>query len=471
MLATLFSPRLNIFASALCRRLFHDQPSVGTASAIALCVPGSSDHVNRLRTVPNPELPRYELTESSAGNRIFIYCSGIYNPTQPLLSQQEIQKYYANQSAVDAEVKRCVSSFDVKRTMADRKQAMRFCLVHYDFRARTSDGSRKAYDLCMNQNDTVTALCTVELRTREELNRKKGLGSGSEGLYCPGDDPVSKREYEVVKFGGSEDVGHFKVPENGPGLPAVLKAPLPPGLLHAEIPVAIPPETPGSGTVAAAPTEPLRTNAASPPPGNAPTASGVKPVAAANAAPASAPATTLPATAVSPAAVQPKAPPPGTLVEVRMIDAVDSAKDGEGKQYRATVTKTVNAGDVVIPQGSAATVTLARNGSGWSAQLFSLVINGQVVAVTSNSAAVTSAAQNAAAAAANAANKLGGIFGGSRRIAPTTAAVAAGAHVTLPLGVTLNFTIGATSGASAIPTTGPVADAQAIALPAAPLAP
>jgi hypothetical protein len=237
----------------------------GTAASSSGCAPETANASVSARAdvpyVPNPELPRYDLTESSAASSISFYCSSIYNPPQPLLSQQEIQKYYANQTAVDGEVKRCVSSFDVKRTIADRKQAMRFCLVHYDFSVRTSDGSRKAYDICMNQNDTETALCTLEFRNREELNRKKGFGSDSGELYCRGIDPSSRLEYNVVKFGGSEDMGHFKVPDTGPGLPPVLKAPLPAGLLHAQIPVAIPAGTPNTGTVAPGPTQPAQTEA------------------------------------------------------------------------------------------------------------------------------------------------------------------------------------------------------------------
>ena len=96
------------------------------------------------------------------------------------------------------------------------------------------------------------------------------------------------------------------------------------------------------------------------------------------------------------------APAAGTSVVVRMMDAVDSSKDPAGKQYRASVTKGVDAGNgVIIPQGAAALVTLSNsgNGSGWSTQLVSVSINGQPVAVASSSASVTSAAQSAATSA------------------------------------------------------------------------
>src|ERR1700745_1978808 len=87
------------------------------------------------------------------------------------------------------------------------------------------------------------------------------------------------------------------------------------------------------------------------------------------------------------------APAAGTSVAVKMVDAVNSANDPAGKQYRASVTKAVNAGNgLTIPIDAAATVTLANSGSGFAAQLASITINGQSVAVASNSASVTSAA-------------------------------------------------------------------------------
>src|SRR5690348_6398140 len=93
---------------------------------------------------------------------------------------------------------------------------------------------------------------------------------------------------------------------------------------------------------------------------------------------------------------QTQAPAAGTSVMVKMIDAVDSSSDPVGKQYRAAVTKTIDAGNgATITQGSAANVTLAKNGSVWVAQLSGVTINGQMVAVASNSASVTSGAQNA----------------------------------------------------------------------------
>ena len=54
-----------------------------------------------------------------------------------------------------------------------------------------------------------------------------------------------------------------------------------------------------------------------------------------------------------------QAPAVGTTVAVKMIDAVDSSKDPAGKQYRASVTKAVDAGNgVMIPQGASESKSL-----------------------------------------------------------------------------------------------------------------
>jgi hypothetical protein len=145
-------------------------------------------------------------------------------------------------------------------------------------------------------------------------------------------------------------------------------------------------------------------------------------------------------------------PSAGTTVSVRMIDAVDSSSDPAGKQYHATVTKPVNAGNnVLIEQGSDATMTLARNGSAWVAELTSLVINGQSVAVTSSPANVTGGAQNAMAGAANAVGSVLRGFGRRANPAPAAGAVATGARVVLPPGTNLSFVLGATPSTSAEP--------------------
>ncbi len=172
---------------------------------------------------------------------------------------------------------------------------------------------------------------------------------------------------------------------------------------------------------------------AAPPASSAPTAANASAGAAASGRP----------TSVAPSAQN--VPLPGTTVEVKLIDAVDSAKDSAGKRYRAIVTKAVNAGSVVIPQGAAATVTLARNGAGWVAQLSSLTINGQAVAVSSSSASVTGGAQNTVDNAASAAKSVLGRFGGFGRrtsIPQGVATVISGQRVVLPPGISLTFVLG-----------------------------
>jgi hypothetical protein len=130
-----------------------------------------------------------------------------------------------------------------------------------------------------------------------------------------------------------------------------------------------------------------------------------------------------------------------------MIDTVDSASDPAGKQYSAFVAGPVNAGNgVTITQGSAATVTLTKAGSRYTAQLSSVAINGRVVAVTSTSATASASAQNTQAKAASAANSVLGGFGhhvNAPASAPASvAAVATGQHVSLPAGTTLTFVLG-----------------------------
>lgn len=178
----------------------------------------------------------------------------------------------------------------------------------------------------------------------------------------------------------------------------------------------------------------------------------------------------LVATQALPANAQ-AAPAAGTSVAVKMVDAVNSANDPGGQQYRASVTKAVNAGDgVTIPQGAAATVILAYNGSGLVAQLASVTINGQPVAVASSSASLTSAAQNVAG---NAANKLNSVLGGFGlhvdAPAPATAVVT-GQRVILPPGTTLIFVLSEPPAAPASETASAMPVAQPMQASTAPVA-
>jgi len=147
-----------------------------------------------------------------------------------------------------------------------------------------------------------------------------------------------------------------------------------------------------------------------------------------------------------------------------MIDTVDSGNDPAGKQYRASVTKAVDAGNgVTIPQGAVAAVTLAKNsnGSGWTTQLVSVTINGQPVAVASGSASVTAGVQSAASSTlSSVGSMLGGL--GHHVNAPTgVAAVAMGQRVVLPPGTTLTFVLSQPPASGSGGSTAPAAPAPA----------
>ena len=156
------------------------------------------------------------------------------------------------------------------------------------------------------------------------------------------------------------------------------------------------------------------------------------------------------------------APAAGASVSVRMIEAVDSGKDPAGKQYRARVNRAVDAGNGVrIPLGAPAVVTLAKsgNGSGYAAQLVSVTINGQPVAVASGSASVTSAAQSAATSAVSSVSSMLGGFGHHVNAPAGVTAVAMGQRVVLPPGITLTFVLSQPPASSAGASTSPTAPA------------
>jgi hypothetical protein len=155
-------------------------------------------------------------------------------------------------------------------------------------------------------------------------------------------------------------------------------------------------------------------------------------------------------------ALHAQAPAAGTTVAVKMLDAVDSSSDPAGKQYRASVTKAVTASNgVAIAQGAAATVTLTNSGSGYTAQLSSITLNGQPVAVTSGSASVT----GAQSAASSAINSVGSVFGHHVSAPSAVTAVATGQRVVLPPGITLTFVLSQPPAASPAAPTAPAAPA------------
>jgi hypothetical protein len=137
-----------------------------------------------------------------------------------------------------------------------------------------------------------------------------------------------------------------------------------------------------------------------------------------------------------------QAPTAAAPVMVRILEAVDSGNDPAGKQYRARINKAVDAGNgITIPQGASAFVTLAKDGSGFSAHLASVTINGQIVAVASGPASVTSGLQGAATSAMNSVSSMLGGFGHHPSTPRGVTAVAMGQRVVLPPGITLSFVL------------------------------
>ena len=163
------------------------------------------------------------------------------------------------------------------------------------------------------------------------------------------------------------------------------------------------------------------------------------------------------------------APAAGTRVVVKMIDTADSASYSADQQYNATVTAGVDAGNgVMIGRGSAATVTLTNSGGSYTAQLSSVTVNGQVVAVTSSSATVSGFAQNVQARTTSAVTSVLGGLGHHVSAPASVATVALGQHVFLPTGTTLTFLLGASPASNtAAPTAATGNPAAAPALSAA----
>jgi hypothetical protein len=136
---------------------------------------------------------------------------------------------------------------------------------------------------------------------------------------------------------------------------------------------------------------------------------------------------------------------PGTSVEVRMIDPMDSNNNAAGKTYRASVTKAVTAGSVTIPQGAIATVIVMNNGANSTAQLSSITVNGQAIPTSSSSVAVTPNNGAVSAAAAQTVGSVVKLFGhhASAAAASGNQVAAIGAHIKLPSGAQLTFVLSA----------------------------
>ncbi|HEY5054563.1 MAG TPA: hypothetical protein VII58_00285 [Acidobacteriaceae bacterium] len=171
---------------------------------------------------------------------------------------------------------------------------------------------------------------------------------------------------------------------------------------------------------------------------------------------------------ISTPALPAQAPAAGAAVAVRMMEAIDSSKDPAGKQYRASVTKAVDAGNgLMIPQGAVAAVTLAKGGTGWTTQLASVTVNGQSVAVASGPASVTSNLQTAATSAVSAVGSMLGGFGHHVNAPSGVTAVAMGQRVVLPPGITLTFVLSQPPAANAAAPAGQPLTASASPAPMA----
>jgi hypothetical protein len=170
-------------------------------------------------------MPNYD---PRASGQVLQYCRGLYNPVGTLLSVEQIRIQNTNRAAIDAEVQKCASNFDAAEVTAHRRIAMRYCLGHNDYTVPGPGDRLKAYDECMYQNDTLTALCSQELRYRAELNHMRNLADQK----CPVPRP-NGRETLVIKNGGHDDIGHpVVIPATGPGLPAIVQSPMAPGMIQ-----------------------------------------------------------------------------------------------------------------------------------------------------------------------------------------------------------------------------------------------
>jgi hypothetical protein len=129
------------------------------------------------------------------------------------------------------------------------------------------------------------------------------------------------------------------------------------------------------------------------------------------------------------------------MLVVRMIDAIDSSRDAQGKEYRAVVTKDASAGLMAIPKGSPAKIVLVRTASGWLTQLIAVNIYGSEAEVTSRSATVNGLVPGAAGGVVGVATGLLGGFGRKKASAPANPVVS-GEQVNLVPGTEVQFTLG-----------------------------
>ena len=180
------------------------------------------------KTYWDPTMPNYDMRPETASGYVLQYCRGLYDPVGPLLTPEQVRIKYAQSRAIDAEVKNCAALFDIPEILTHRRLALRYCLLNHDYTIHGQAARIHAYSDCMNENDTLTALCTRELRYRSQLMSPRSAPNPS----CPAQE-LTGREVLVLRSGGREDMGHPVVtPTTGPGLPDVLRAPFKPGIIH-----------------------------------------------------------------------------------------------------------------------------------------------------------------------------------------------------------------------------------------------
>jgi hypothetical protein len=203
-------------------------------------------------------MPNYTITSAIASSEISQYCRGLYDPTFSLLTPQQDKFRNAHLSEANAEAGECASKFDPHEVATHRRIAMHYCLGKYDYLLvpeGQSSNAIYAYRECMAQNDTLTALCTMELRYRAELRHFTNLAD--QNCTAPQANDLEgdwiRQKNDIRALGA--------IPPNGPGLPPVLLAPMKPGILQRAGMAPAIPKLPLASAAQAAPTQ---TSAAEP---------------------------------------------------------------------------------------------------------------------------------------------------------------------------------------------------------------
>ena len=203
-------------------------------------------------------MPNYSITSGMAGNSILGYCRGLYEPVIALLTPQQEKFQYGHSSDAEVDVDECVSKFDAHEVATHRRIAMHYCLGKYNYFLRGQGNLIGAYRQCIAQNDTLTALCTMELRYREALQHAWDAANAS----CPAPQP-NNLEGWLIEQNAPNDIGPLGViPPNGPGLPPILLAPMKPGVLQR---AGMAPALPRLSNASAAPAAPQQTQVAARP--------------------------------------------------------------------------------------------------------------------------------------------------------------------------------------------------------------